>query len=429
MAHLFNGVLWSAVATLAVFVGAFLLAQLGLSWETPDEFTYDWRTALLSKVPMNQRQDIGLVLIDDASIAQYWSRSPVDRGLIAELVKAVDAVQPKAIGLDFIFDRHSEPSKDAALRDAIRNAVAPVILGVTTAHEGPLTSDNLQWQDEFVASTATQTPPRAGTLFFGEPEEKLTLGDNVVRNMGAALADQIGKYDKTFDLLLAQQKEKKSIEIPHNRLIAWLLRPKQKGADTFATLHVPEHAPVDGHGDGHTVLPNSLSDVLTGKIVIIGADFIDRDQHRIPLSIETKAPVPGAFIHAQIVAQLIDDRKITELPKFVEVVLVFFMCLAGYLIASRYSIFAIEMFSQLVFLLTITVVGGVLFWIWTLVLPTSTMFMGWLFGAIGEGHGAPAIAVMKAAGKRIHVASKMRMQKIADVRKSISMYLQRPKRP
>jgi len=417
------------VATLAVFVGAFLLAQLGLSWETPDEFTYDLRTALLSKVPANQRQDIALVLIDDASVAQYWSRSPVDRGLIAELVKAIDAAQPKAIGLDFIFDRHSEPSRDTALRDAIRAAVAPVILGVTTGHEGPLPSSNLQWQDEFVASTATKTPPLAGTLFFGEPEETLTLGDNVVRKIGTPLADPDGRYDKTFDVLLARQKDKASIDIPHNRLIAWLLQPRKKGTDTFATLHIPEHAPVDGHGDGHTVLSSGLSDVLTGKIVIVGADFIDRDQHRIPLSIDTKAPVPGAFIHAQIIAQLIDGRTILELPKFAEVVLVFLMCLAGYLIASRYSFFAIEMFSQLVFLLAIIVVGSVLFWMWSLILPTSTMFMGWLFGAIGEGHGAPAVAVMAAAGKRIYVASHARMQKIADVGKSIAMRLRRLKQP
>jgi CHASE2 domain-containing sensor protein len=244
-------VLYSAAATLVVFLGAFLLLQLGLSWETarPDEFTYDWRTALFSGVPEGQRKDIALVLVDDSSVDQYRSRSPVDRGLIAELVKAVDAAKPKVIGLDFIFDRHSEPGRDAALRDAIRSAAAPVVLGVTTGREGPVTAANLPWQDEFLSSTATepQKPLLAGTLFFGEPEEKVTLGDNVVRKMGATLKDENGKYDKTFDLLLARQTEKgkpkeeqKTIEIPQNRLIAWLLPPDQKGTDTFATLHIPE---------------------------------------------------------------------------------------------------------------------------------------------------------------------------------------------
>jgi CHASE2 domain-containing sensor protein len=177
------------------------------------------------------------------------------------------------------------------------------------------------------------------------------------------------------------------------------------------------------------VLPRSLSDALTGKIVIIGGDFIDRDQHRIPLSVETKAPVSGAFIHAQIVAQLIDGRTIVELPKWAEVILVFLMSLAGYLIASRYAVFAIEMFSQLMFLLTVILAGGFLFWRFKLVLPTSTMLMGWLFGVVGEGHAPRAITVINAAAKRIHSTSKTQMRKIANVRKSLSAHLQRPKRP
>jgi adenylate cyclase len=410
MAHLRNAILWSAAATVMIFVFAFILAKFGLTWEVPDEFTYDWRTALFSDVPSAQRKDIALVLIDDNSVAQYWSRSPVDRGLIAELVKGVDAAQPKAIGLDFVFDRHSETIRDNALRDAIKAAKAPVILGATSEREGPVDPANLKWQSEFINSTGDKEPrsagdkaPRsAGTLFFGGQEDGITLGDNVIRRMGAPPSDQAGKKIKTFDMLLAEIGGQKATPdniakmVPGNHLIAWLLRPKDRGRDTFATVYIPALEPVDGSGDGHTVLPSSLYAALKGKIVIIGADFIDRDQHRIPLSIETKAPVPGAFIHAQIVAQLNDGRAITEVPKVYEVGIVFLMCLAGYLIASRYFLFGIELFSHLVFLVAIVCVGGFLFWIWKIVLPTSTMLLGWLLGPIGESHGERMVAPMLA---------------------------------
>jgi adenylate cyclase len=383
MVCLLRSVLWSVVATLMIFIMSGILATFNVSWDAPDEFTYDWRTALLSDIPPDQRSDIALVLIDDNSIAEYLNRSPVDRGLIAELVKSVGAAQPKAIGLDFIFDRRSEPTRNEALVQAIKTSKVPIILGVTTDREGPISPENLELQDRFVSSTGNPEPRPAGTLFFGE-QGGITLGDNVIRTMGGPLSDNAYKYNRTFDLLLAEIDGPKTM--PTNRLIAWLLRPKGNKRDTFATVYIPRHDPVDGLGDGHTVLPENLRASLKGKIVIIGGDFIDRDQHRIPLSVETKAPVPGSLIHAQIVAQLIDGRAIREVPNDYEIELIFLICLAGFLISSRYVLFGIELFSHLVFLITIVCIGGFVFWKWKTVLPSSTMFSGWLSGAIGGRH-------------------------------------------
>jgi|ERR1035437_1722600 adenylate cyclase len=379
-----QGVLWSVVATCTIFILGIILAQFHLSWlwDVPDEFTYDWRTALFSEVASDQRKDIALVLIDDNSVARYWSRSPVDRGLIAELVKAVDAAQPRAIGLDFVFDRRSEPSRDTELAKAIKGAIAPVILGVTTKREGPIDQANLDRQDEFISDTGDPEPRPAGTLFFGEQEGGITLGDNVIRAMGAP--DKGNKYNKTFDMLLAGLDGQKNM--PANHLISWLLPPKNKKSDMFTTLHISTHDPVDGTGDGHTVLPNYLHAALKNKIVIIGGDFIDRDQHRIPLSVETKAPASGAFIHAQIIAQLIDKRAIIKVPPICEVGIDLLICLVAFLISSRYFLFGIELFSHFVFLVAIVLTGFFLFSEWSIVLTTSTMAAGWVLGIIGGGH-------------------------------------------
>jgi CHASE2 domain-containing sensor protein len=185
MASLRRSVLWSVAATAMIFVLSIILARFGLSWDAPDELIDDWRTALLSEIPNDQSHDIALVLVDDNSVGRYLSRSPVDRGLIAELMKAVTAAQPKAIGLDFVFDRHSEPKTNDALVGAIKAAKeVPVILGVTTDREGPISPENLQLQDSFVDSTADPEPRPAGTLFFGEQEGGATLGDDVIRTMG-----------------------------------------------------------------------------------------------------------------------------------------------------------------------------------------------------------------------------------------------------
>ncbi|MEM9356318.1 MAG: CHASE2 domain-containing protein, partial [Pseudomonadota bacterium] len=51
--------------------------------------------------------------------------------------------------------------------------------------------------------------------------------------------------------------------------------------------------------------------LLKDKIVFIGADLIGLDRHETPLaSWENDDEMPGVLIHAQVAAQLIDNRKI-----------------------------------------------------------------------------------------------------------------------
>ncbi len=102
----------------------------------PDKFTYDWRTYFLAEQAPTPRDDIAILLIDEHSLKGYSYISPIDRGLLAELVKYADASGAKAIGLDMILDRPTEPQKDEALAEAIRQARAPVILGAIDSRGG-----------------------------------------------------------------------------------------------------------------------------------------------------------------------------------------------------------------------------------------------------------------------------------------------------
>ena len=104
--------------------------------DAPDQFTYDWRTALLA--PRSApRDDIVIVLIDEDSLTGYPYISPIDRGLSAEVVRAIDAAGAKAVGLDYIIDRPTEPAKDASFADAVRDAKATVILGAIDERGAP----------------------------------------------------------------------------------------------------------------------------------------------------------------------------------------------------------------------------------------------------------------------------------------------------
>ena len=126
------GILFSVLAGL-VLVAA---SRAKLLPAAPDKFTYDWRTYLLAEQAPHPRDDIAIIRIDERSLTGYNYVSPIDRGLIAEIVKRVDEAGAKAIGLDVIVDRPTEPQKDAALAEAIRQAHAPVILGAVDGRGG-----------------------------------------------------------------------------------------------------------------------------------------------------------------------------------------------------------------------------------------------------------------------------------------------------
>ena len=69
---------------------------------TFDKHVGDWRIALGSPLAAAQRSDIAIVLITEETLLDYESRSPIDRALVGELVRAIDSAGPKAIGVDLI---------------------------------------------------------------------------------------------------------------------------------------------------------------------------------------------------------------------------------------------------------------------------------------------------------------------------------------
>jgi hypothetical protein len=84
-------------------------------WLSRAEYwTADWRTAYLSYRAPTQNPRIAIVAINDSTLKDY-SSSPIDRGLLAKVITAIDTAGAKAIGIDVFFLKKTEPAKDAAL--------------------------------------------------------------------------------------------------------------------------------------------------------------------------------------------------------------------------------------------------------------------------------------------------------------------------
>jgi CHASE2 domain-containing sensor protein len=141
------------------------------------------------------------------------------------------------------------------------------------------------------------------------------------------MAEPIGTSgeERSFAEVLAQIKRKDAK--PHTTKIAWLLPPRD-GSETF--YEVEANDLLGSPEDAEPVLAG-----LKDKIVLIGSDLVDLDRHLTPLSVVDESRMPGVKIHAQIVAQLIDDRWLRDLYKPEELLMLLALALAGYA-ASRH---------------------------------------------------------------------------------------------
>ena len=91
-----------ALASVAVIAGL-LFAPAFAPWVLRYEhWTADWRTAYLSDRATAPNSSIAVVTIDDVTLKNL-SSSPIDRGLLADLVTAIGEAGARAIGLDILF--------------------------------------------------------------------------------------------------------------------------------------------------------------------------------------------------------------------------------------------------------------------------------------------------------------------------------------
>ena len=252
-----------------------------------------------------------LVTIDDNTLKDYAS-SPIDRGLLARIVTAIDAAGAKAIGIDVFFLKKTEPQKDTALLEAIRAAKARVVLGAID-ERGALEPFQRQFQSEFLTAAARPVG------YLNLRHER----DDVVRYTASPAKGSV--YPRSFARLLLAAAGGNDAD-DAGRPIAWLLPPLD-GSQTFTKI--PAQSLVDEGAETRAAAAAKLA----GRVVVLGGDFPLRDRHRVPLTVRDGTPTTGATIHANILAGLLDpSRQISELrPQSVQILLAL-VALGGFIL-------------------------------------------------------------------------------------------------
>jgi adenylate cyclase len=343
-----------------------------------EHFAADARTALLADRAARQHPSVVLVTVDEEVLARFAGhnyRSPVDRAVMARLIGVLDRAAPRAIGLDFIYDRPIEPAKDTALADAIRSARTRIVLGAADVRAN-LTPAQRDYQAAFLAATGRE----AGHL-------SLTYDrDDTVRYLSRPATG--GPFPSSFAELLARdmppppEAAARPAILPiaagdhRNHRIAWLRVDGQPPASTFRT--VPALALLDADASGNQALMGALAGLLRDRVVIVGGDFPDLDRHQTPLAAVGAPKLIGAQIHAHMVAQIIDRRAITHLPALMEPPLLLALVLLGYVIGVIWNI---ERFVYPMGVTMLIAADVAVYMTWRVIPPFTLPLFGWLAGA------------------------------------------------
>src|ERR1043166_1047945 len=204
------------------FLLAFFLVHLP---HGPEHWSADLRTALLADRLQSQHPRIAIVEVTEQTLKQSDYLAPVDRGVLAAIVRALDDAEVKVVGLDFIFDRHTEDAKDRDLLAAIKSARAQVILGALDERSA-LSGERRDFQSWLLAEAGRPF----GHLYYGEHRSPIVISDHVVREM----ADP-SEYPKLQSFAEVIARATGSFRQPASLYISWLRAPKD-GRETFLRL-------------------------------------------------------------------------------------------------------------------------------------------------------------------------------------------------
>lgn len=353
-----------AAGLAAVSINTALLKSL-------EHWTTDWRTALLADRATTQHPKVAVVLIDDDSVFGLPYRSPIDRGLLARLVEALDKAGARAIGLDFLFDQPTEPDKDQQLIGAIRKAGEKVVLGVVDTRV-PLRAERRDFMARFIAEAGAAT---------GYLNLRYEI-DNVIRgeaDRGPPPHASTTPAD-SFAAAVAQ-KGGATTAAPVSR-IAWL-GPPADGSDTFQIL--PAAQLVAPANDMERKLAQMMLAQLRDRVVLIGGDLSDHtDRHPTPMSKLNGEPMPGVVVHAHAVAQALDGRRLGQLGWAWESALVFLLSAFGFLLGWRFR--ANGWVTSTIPMVILAVLDAIFFAGLRIIVPFAAPAIGWLAGVFaGRG--------------------------------------------
>jgi adenylate cyclase len=281
-------------------IGTIVFLVLGLlaarySWQIPlvndaERALYD--TRLVWAAPrVAQDERIVMVVYNDQTLERLGKRSPLDRKMLAQALTAIDAMNPKGIGIDILIDQ--QQPEDPILIDAFKKMKTPTYLAFTTNAANP---DYMQyWQEQFLREILKAVQPgqvRPTSILLEADVE-----DGVIRSWP--------HQPKELPPLLANSLTPINPEFrTYTRGIAYRM-PKSAEEPVFSKL------PIENFTEDWAA---ALRPMVEGRYVLIGGDIQDQDDFETPMTRDRGELTKGLEVHAHLLAQLLDGKMPGEVP-------------------------------------------------------------------------------------------------------------------
>jgi adenylate cyclase len=334
---------------------------------------YDWRFYRSAQRVLQQDDRIVLVTYNDETLQQLGKRSPLDRHMLALALRAIDAMHPRAIGIDILIDQ-AQP-EDAELIRTFRGLHTPTFLAF-----GQASSNGAQiayWQEQFMRRFmgAVAAGPVRSTSIKMEPDPN----DGVIRRwpveraglpplfsnaLAGPIHPEFRSYTRGIDYRLPGTSESDEIPIFTNFPIQFV-----------------------------TQMGEGLRPMFEGRYVLIGGDINDLDDFPTPMTRFTRQDMKGLEVHAHMLAQQLDGRMPRQIPNAI-------LWLAAVLfVALGAATSAVELRGWRL-ILAIAVQVAAIAWlpfqlqatgIDTIDLPAVGWGVGWLCAFVGVGAAARAV--------------------------------------
>ena len=362
-------------ATLLFLLLGLYIARFG--WEVPlasdaERALYDLRFQAEAGRTLEQDDRIVLITYNDDTLAELGKRSPLDRAILARALRAIDGMNPRAIGIDILIDQ-AQP-EDNELLAALSAMRTPTYLAFASAAHNP--DQILPWQEEFLRGFLQRAS--AGSVRPASIRLTTDLADGVIRRWPPQPRD--------LPPLLANAMAPVNPEFRgYTRAIDFRL-PASGGSDevpVFTNLPIQFVA----------AFPDGVRSMIEGRFVLIGGDIQDLDDYETPMSRVNGRWMKGLEVHAQMLAQQLDGRMPAIVPGWALWIAALGVVAAGAL-SSLLELrgwklafalaFQLVFFGYLPFLLQQIHVD-------TLNLPAFGWGAGWLLAFVGVGTAARAV--------------------------------------
>ncbi|HKD80256.1 MAG TPA: CHASE2 domain-containing protein [Candidatus Angelobacter sp.] len=307
----------------AVLLGLVFLVSWSFPVSTLSQKLNDFFFRVRRPLPVSQ--NVALVLIDDATLAQQ-GRWPWPRTQLGKLIRAVSAQQPKAIGVDVLLPEDEDEQNDAELARAIQAAPSLVLAAkISTSPTGDL------WVDP---------RPRFAQAARGVGHVQAIIDfDGLCRSIPIDEPSADGPRP-AFALKLAElaQPSLQSLERNSGSSASGVERIAARPPmliDYRQQFEPGQSNPPFAVVSAGDLLAGKNAPQLAGKVVLIGFGAIDVSD-RLFTPVSNQLPMPGVEINANVTDMLLGSRSLTHIGSVPQFALVLLISIAALWVVVRY---------------------------------------------------------------------------------------------